>query len=637
MERNFFVRRTHSMENPNNRNLHRQLTSIFLSSFILVSCGGEDGGSDSNDEGNNALPAVDAGVDQVVSEYETINLSGSGLDSDGSISSYLWEQVSGTFVSLTNSSSSNATFEATGFDTDETLQFSLTVTDNDGGTAVDLVNITVTANVPPVVAFESTSFEISENSTISVETLSSDSDGEVISYEWNQTSGPEISIENSDTSEITFISPEVESPTVVEIELEVQDDDGEYTTENISITVNPVFFEITVSESIDNCGNPYSQEISFTFIDSTGNTNEYLREHDGSRQVFQFADEDNSVKTVKVEKNGWDTIIDGLEPSTPIFVTAEAARQDFCDCDTYNITVINEPALSEGSRLVGVNTYSGAGPSWSNVEICDYRKDFVYIVDEENGKFAKVEIGDDSGITIDGLNTMSSSVLNPTLEDELVTALTYTQKSSYHYIEQQNIETLSGLTVGSPLSSDEINYIDNSESDYLRFWAAFSPNYLSITGQAFASLTGTNFVNLESFQSELHTIEAPKVDIGDSFEFELLNYSNLDISLNDESINLSSDSDIDFNYTFVILIDYSQPDQEWVIAYLPITEGTIDLSVLSTSNPSVTSPSIIVIYLTNQPGVATYQDAIANRFRETQSTDTYITKGIRFALWRDNN
>ena len=64
-------------------------------------------------------------------------------DSDGTIVSYLWQQVSGTSVAINNSDQTNAGFTAPDIDQDEVLTFSLTVTDNNGASSSDNVSITI--------------------------------------------------------------------------------------------------------------------------------------------------------------------------------------------------------------------------------------------------------------------------------------------------------------------------------------------------------------------------------------------------------------------------------------------------------------------------------------------------------------
>lgn len=91
----------------------------------------------------NLQPTANAGLDQTVKEQTRVTLSGSGTDTDGSISTYNWVQTSGEIVSLTNASSSTSTFESPDILGGETLIFTLTVTDNDGATAEDSVTITL--------------------------------------------------------------------------------------------------------------------------------------------------------------------------------------------------------------------------------------------------------------------------------------------------------------------------------------------------------------------------------------------------------------------------------------------------------------------------------------------------------------
>ena len=48
-------------------------------------------------------PTANAGIDQVVSEGDLVTLDGSNSsDSDGEIIAYVWEQISGPIVSLSD-------------------------------------------------------------------------------------------------------------------------------------------------------------------------------------------------------------------------------------------------------------------------------------------------------------------------------------------------------------------------------------------------------------------------------------------------------------------------------------------------------------------------------------------------------
>ncbi len=87
-------------------------------------------------------PIADAGEDQVVDYNATVTLDGSGsTDEDGVIVGYVWEQLSGADVTLSDYEEPVVTFVAPSEAT--TLEFQLTVIDNDAQQAADVVVITV--------------------------------------------------------------------------------------------------------------------------------------------------------------------------------------------------------------------------------------------------------------------------------------------------------------------------------------------------------------------------------------------------------------------------------------------------------------------------------------------------------------
>lgn len=90
----------------------------------------------------NVPPIADAGVDRSVTPSASVTLDGSGSsDLDGSITSYVWTQLTGTSVTITGSDQVTATFTAP--DTEGNLSFELLVSDDGGASDRDTVNITV--------------------------------------------------------------------------------------------------------------------------------------------------------------------------------------------------------------------------------------------------------------------------------------------------------------------------------------------------------------------------------------------------------------------------------------------------------------------------------------------------------------
>jgi phospholipase/lecithinase/hemolysin len=188
----------------------------------------------------NEPPTADAGEDQTVTDTdlsgdEEVTLDGSGSsDSDGTIVSYSWNDGGGEI--------------ATGVNPTVTLPIGthtivLTVTDDDGDTATDVVSITV--NDPPTAdAGEDQTVTDNDESGDEDITLdgsgSSDSDGTIVSYSWSNGSG-EIA---------TGVNPTVTLPVGTHtITLTVTDDDGSTATDIVEITINSYVNEAPTADA----------------------------------------------------------------------------------------------------------------------------------------------------------------------------------------------------------------------------------------------------------------------------------------------------------------------------------------------------------------------------------------------------
>jgi hypothetical protein len=91
----------------------------------------------------NVAPIANAGADQSVNTQTTVILSGIGTDIDGNVTSYAWVQIAGASITLANAESPTASFDTPTSTTEVALTFQLTVTDDDGASATDIVDIAV--------------------------------------------------------------------------------------------------------------------------------------------------------------------------------------------------------------------------------------------------------------------------------------------------------------------------------------------------------------------------------------------------------------------------------------------------------------------------------------------------------------
>ncbi len=125
----------------------------------------------------NVLPVAVAGDNAVALVDEKVQLDASGSnDSDGTIESYQWkenEEVLSDEVSFEYSASTAGVHTIT-----------LTVTDDDGATNADTV--TVTVNAPPVANAGADISARPEADVILGGSASTDSDGTIVSYQWNE-------------------------------------------------------------------------------------------------------------------------------------------------------------------------------------------------------------------------------------------------------------------------------------------------------------------------------------------------------------------------------------------------------------------------------------------------------------------
>lgn len=219
--------------------------------FILqvVACGGGAG------TGTNIPPSANAGTDQTVQTLSSVTLSGSGTDTDGTVTSYSWVQTQGTAVTLASSNTATTSFIAPNVGANQILIFELTVTDNDGATATDTINITVT-NSPPIANSGINQFVTSGNLVNLDGSASSDLESSLLSFNWLQidSSGLIITLNSNSSSQPTFTAPTVSSATTIIFELTVTDSGGLSSTSTVTIVILPLITANINDTGIVLCG-----------------------------------------------------------------------------------------------------------------------------------------------------------------------------------------------------------------------------------------------------------------------------------------------------------------------------------------------------------------------------------------------
>lgn len=183
------------------------------------------------DDGNE-VPIPSFTIDNTSGDVPlTVNVNASASsDPDGTIASYTWVWDDGT----ANGSGAITSHQYTD---PGSYYLSLTVTDNDGSSSTQSVNVVVNdpaSNLPPTASFTADPTSGNEPLTVDVDaTNSTDSDGTIASYSWNWGDG-------TATGSGVTASHQYTTPGVYTIILTVTDDDTATDTETTNITVNVV-------------------------------------------------------------------------------------------------------------------------------------------------------------------------------------------------------------------------------------------------------------------------------------------------------------------------------------------------------------------------------------------------------------
>lgn len=119
------------------------MTALLAGSMLSACGGGSNNSSQTTTVVPNQSPTVSILGETVFDEKTAATLMATASDSDGTISSYSWEQISGTTVDLSGETTTTLTFTAPVAKTEETLNFQLTVTDDDGAETQSSVDVTI--------------------------------------------------------------------------------------------------------------------------------------------------------------------------------------------------------------------------------------------------------------------------------------------------------------------------------------------------------------------------------------------------------------------------------------------------------------------------------------------------------------
>lgn len=203
---------------------------------ILIAAGGNCA-----EIAENVVPTTNAGPDQTLaSGGGTVTLAGSANDGDGDAMTHSWTQISGPAVTISGANTLSPTFTAPAqINQPRTMVFRLTTTDNIGNPVTDDVSVTIAAgpNTLPT-ANAGADATVVPGGTQALSGSATDIDGDTLTYQWTQVSGPTVAITNPGAANASFVAPAANgSVQTLTFELVANDGFGNSAPDQVTFTV----------------------------------------------------------------------------------------------------------------------------------------------------------------------------------------------------------------------------------------------------------------------------------------------------------------------------------------------------------------------------------------------------------------
>lgn len=325
---------------------------------------------------SNQAPTASAGTNRSITlPTNTISLTGTGTDSDGTIASFRWSQVSGpNTATITNGSSATATFSNL---VQGSYSFRLTVTDNGGATASATVTVTVNPapvdNVAPVANAGSNRNITLPTSSTTLSGSGTDADGTVTAFRWRQINGPNTAIIANTAAASSGVSGLVQG--TYTFRLTVTDNDGVTHSDDMNVTVNAAPNQAPTVNA--------GRNISITLPTSSANLSGTATDADGTIASYNWRQLSGPSTSTIASAGSASTSVSGLIAGVYTFRLSATDNNGASATDDMTITVnaaapANEaPVANAGSnRSISLPTnsvsLSGAGTD-SDGTIATYR------------------------------------------------------------------------------------------------------------------------------------------------------------------------------------------------------------------------------------------------------------------------
>jgi hypothetical protein len=453
-------------------------------------------------------PSANAGPDQTITlPANSVSLSGSGTETNGTIVSYAWAQLTGP-ATASFGTPGQAQSTATGL-VEGTYRFEVTVTDALGKTAKATMQVTVK---PAPVVPGLPSADAGGDQTITLPTNNvtlngsgTETNGTIVSYKWEKTGGPSAGVISLPGQALTTVTGLVQG--TYTFRLTVTDNSGVTATDVITVTVNPA--PVVPNAPSADAGSDQTITLPVSNVTLTGSgsvTNgtivSYAWVQTGGPSKVTIGSPDQAVATVTGMKEGI--------YSFRLTVTSDAG---LTGTDLVAVTVKAAPAPNQAP-------IADAGPNQgiiAGTATADLDGSGSFDPDGSIVKYAWVQTSGAAGITIAGSNTVNPAVYG--LQTGIYTfQLTVTDNNGATGSATMTITvTISASKPVAIVSKDTTVFFPNENSAVLDGAASYDPNG-AITTYTWKQISGPGTADIINGNKAVGNVS--ELAIGD-YVFEL--------------------------------------------------------------------------------------------------------------------
>ncbi len=318
------------------------------------------GAYESNGTLINVPPIASAGADQTITlPTNSVSLTGSGTDVGGSISAYAWTKLSGpTGGTITSATTASTTL--TGL-AQGVYQFELKVTDNNGATATDVMQVIVnasTTNIAPIANAGADKTITLPTNTSSITGTGTDANGTIASYLWTKVAGPTTGTITTATAATTALTALVAG--TYKFELKVTDNGGAVGRDTMQLTVNSA---TTNTPPVANAGVDQTIVLPTSAVTLTGTGTDA----NGTIATYAWTKASGPTAGTITNAAAASTTVTGLVQGTYKFALKVTDNGGATATDTVQV-IVNPTAAA--TKIIRVNIYGGTTiynhAAWNN-------------------------------------------------------------------------------------------------------------------------------------------------------------------------------------------------------------------------------------------------------------------------------